>query len=208
MTENIKSSDTPRLNPLDALDNQLKASARSWKYAFFICLTILLLQSLYHTIKTDRIVGMENGKIIGEVIFDESRYRSPDIIISDLKNLISHCTSVNKNTITEDLAICLNHMEGSLAESRLSEWSEVNYVRAVSQSGCLNSEVIFDDSETKIIGLDRNSYLVNAELKAAIICDDGGSPISKDFYTRIEAKVLRRTEYHPYAIEIQDMKDI
>lgn len=206
--DDIKSKDSPRNNPMDSLDVQMTKSINGWRLAFFVTLVFLLLQNLFYSLKEQRIVGVENGKVVGEVLFDESRYRSSDIIIADIKNVVSRCSSVNKNTITEDLSVCLNHMSGSLAESRLEDYANTNYVNSVATTGCEKTSVIFDSEFTGLTQIDRNSYMAMAELKGDVMCNDYKEPIAQGFYVRTEFKILRRSETQPFAVEIQTMEDL
>jgi hypothetical protein len=148
-----------------------------------------------------------NGKVVGQVIFDEARIRSNENIVIDVKSWVQHCSSINKHTVLEDLTICLQHMEAGLSEERLSFWEEQNYVSRIKNTGCSKTQIEFDDEQTIIV---RDALQLAAQVKVAgsVICiQSNGDPLGQDFIWTVDAQLIPRDTNFPLGISVIDYKD-
>lgn len=208
MSDDINKQDKPRTNVNDDLVASVRRGGRAGWIAFFITLGFLLIQNLIFSLKPPEVMASENGKVIGQVIFDEARIRSGNKVLADFKNWVVNCVSVNKVTIMEDTSQCLVHMEEELSEARVDELIAEKYVVRIEKTGCVKVDYVFDPKVTRLIDHDRAGYDAVAELKGSVICKNSGNPISQDFYIKASARLVDRSVGRPLALSVYDMEDM
>ncbi len=209
MIKDISLKDKPQTGPKDNLVSKLTIVNKLGWVLFFISLGFIMLQNIILTVQPLKVLAADsNGRVVGQVIFDESRYRSSDEILADHKKWFVNCVSLNKVTVYEDMSVCLKHMSEKLSEARLEELISTNYVGRVEQQGCVKTDYKFNSEHSKIKRRDRLGADVEIEMKGELICNDTSPPSRQDFYVAVESKLLPRTESHPLAIEVYNLEDV
>ncbi len=184
-----------------------RLSAVGW-VLFFITFFALIVQSLFLTIKDKELVATENGTVIGQVVFDESRVRSDDQVMADIKQLISHCTTVSRIRVWEDLSICLNHLDKPLADQRVLEYEQSSYAINIEKFGCKNTDINFDNANTTL-SRKRLDYMAGAVVAGEIQClDNPKQPTTQAFKIGMNVKLTARTDKSPLAIKVLEMWDV
>lgn len=206
MTDDLNTA-TPPDPQKDIVAKAARFGAFGW-LAFFVTLGVLLVQNIVITLAPKSVLATTNGVVVGQVIFDEARIRSEDQILVDLKTWVQHCTSVNKNTIYEDLSICVNHMDGELADTRLSQYAESNYAVNIANIGCDRTLIKFDDEKTQTVR-DSLGYAVESQVAGEVICQQpDGAPVSQEFDVHVTAKLVPRNTNYPLGINVTSYEDI
>jgi len=206
MTEDLNTA-TPNDVQSDLVNKASKMAIFGW-IAFFITLFALIIQNLIIMLKPAQVLATEDGTVVGQVIFDEARIRPEDMILADLKTWVQNCTSVNKNTIYEDLSVCLNHMVPELAESRMTEFEETNYVVNVANIGCERTSIAFDDEQIWI-KKDELGYGVEAQIVGEVICpQSSGTTPSQEFNIRLAGKLTPRNTTYPLGFNVTVYEDV
>lgn len=190
----------------DLIAKAARFGAFGW-VAFFIVLTVLVLQNIYWQIRPQPTLATVNGEVVGQVVFDEARTRSNDQIIGDLKLWARSCTTANKNTVYEDLANCLNHMDKTLAETKLAEYEKTNYAPSIQAYGCDNTNTQFNDKEI-VLTREPLGLAVHASISGDVQCVvPGKEPITQAFAIELEAMLIARTSMAPLAIKVTNFWD-
>lgn len=208
MPEDMNLATRTKVSPHD--DLVYKASrfgAAGWCLAG-ILLLILIVENLYLALAPKPVLATQDGVVVGQVVFDETRVRSDDQILADLKVWTAKCTSANKLSIYEDLSVCLNHMAPDLANARLSEYEDTQYVVKIEKFGCQNTDVRFHD---QAINLQREplDHLAEAVISGEVICKDPGQkPASQSFKFGLIAELVPRTSNKPLAINVIEQWDV
>ncbi len=175
---------------------------------FFLTLCLFLVQSFILALKPQQVFAVDDqGRYVGQVLFDEYKYRSEGTIMSDLKTWVINCVSVNKNTVYDDTSICLNHMENELAELRLNSLLATDFVRVVSERGCNKVDYSFDDNQT-FVKYDRKSNYFESEIKGNVLCNDVIPAEKQGFYVTVKGQLTDRTTNKPIAIIVDEYTDI
>ncbi|MCG8313818.1 MAG: hypothetical protein MI976_11425 [Pseudomonadales bacterium] len=208
MSDDLKLKHKTELSTTD--DLVIKAArfgAFGWLVAL-VLLFVLITQNLVIALAGKQVLATHNGKVVGQVVFDEARLRPDDEVLADLKKWVSKCTSVNKVSIYEDLAICLNHMAPELAEKRLADYESNLYATRIEKYGCKDTEIAFKDSDTS---LEREplDYVAEATLSGEVICKyPNQEPLGQEFKIHVIASLTERTTYNPLAIRVTNSWDI
>jgi hypothetical protein len=198
-----------KININDSFVAQAQRQGRLGWVAFTIVLVVLMLQNLFYALKPKDVwAANENGDVVGQVVFDESRYRSNDDVISDFKSWVVNCVSVNKLTIINDESICLTHMNSELSEKRYTEMLSNAWIEKVIINGCNKTDYKFNDEKTILVERNRAGYQAEMNLSGTVICSDSGTPISQDFYINAHARLKPRNSNKPLAIEVYEMEDL
>lgn len=176
--------------------------------AFFLLLIVFVAQNVIWQLKAKEVWAAENGVIVGQVVFDETKSRSNDRVIGDLKEWVAACTTVNKIKVWEDLAICLGHMSADLADIKILEYEKTSYAANIEAYGCDRTTINFDH---KKIDFKREPLTewINARMVGTVVCEDGSNkPPSQDFDMQIKAQLVRRTTSNTLAIKVTEYRDI
>jgi len=191
----------------DLIAKASRFGAFGW-IAFFITLFVLVTQNTIYMLMPKQVLASENGKIIGQVLFDEAKVRPVEAITADLKNWVLRCTSVNKITIYEDIAICLNHMEPELAELKMVLYEESLYLQKITQFGCERTSITFDDSITSITR-DTFGYSAVGRVAGEVTCfPTNDKPNSQSFDIQADMSLIKRTTNTPLALKVTDFRDV
>lgn len=199
---NIKKPDS---KTEDLVTKASRFGAFGW-LAFFITLAILIIQNIIYALSPAPMYATSDGKVVGQVMFDEAYIRSSDDIQIDLQTFVQHCTSVSKINIWNDLAICNNHMDEALAEFYYNQYKENKYPAKIEKLGCERTSIEFND-DTVIERDEANKIIVNAVMSGNIICNDGKKPKSQAFKSKIRAMLTLRNENKPLGIEVSEYED-
>lgn len=189
----------------DLISKAQRFGAFGW-LAFIVTLVILLTQNLVYSLKPVPMYAVENGKVIGQVLFDEAKIRSISDIQKDLKTFIQNCTSVNKHTIYEDLSICINHMNEQLASTYLTQYEETNYPAKIENLGCEVTSIEFDENKTNIQRTSDNT--ASGIISGDVICSINGKPQKQAFKSKVNAILTLRNSDRPLGIEVTKFEDI
>ena len=206
----LKAKNNENLN--DNLVNELaKRSLFGWFVALIMFIS-LVASILYFTLKPIPLLGVDiNGQVVGQVVFDEAKYRSKSTVLADVKKLVIKCLSISKATIYEDTEDCLAHFEPYYAELRVNRLLEDQSLNKIQLYGCINTEFNFDEDFTEVVKLTRKDETFKAHAKGAIFCLDEGvskNNQSQNFYVELDGILFPRTTDKPYAIEINILKDL
>jgi hypothetical protein len=195
-------------SPLTSFTEKLsKINLIGW-VLFFITLCLFLVQSFVVALKPLQVLGVDKqGRYVGQVLFDEHKYRSEGAIMSDLKTWVMNCVSVNKNTIYDDTSICLNHMEQELSEMRLQSLLATDFVRVVSERGCNKVDYNFNP-EKSFVKYNRDENYFKSEIKGSVICNDAVPAETQEFFVTVNGKLTDRTTNKPIAIIVNEYMDI
>lgn len=208
MSEDIKLKHKPELSASD--DLVIKAArfgAFGWVVAA-ILLLVLIVQNLIIGLSEKPVLATHDGKVVGQVVFDEARLRSDDQVLADLKKWVAKCTTVNKLSVYEDLAICLNHMDPKLAEQRLADYEQNLYATRIEKYGCKDTEIVFSDEETQLTRKPLD-YLAEATLAGEVQCKTPNQePVGQEFKINVVASLTERTTYNPLAIRVNNTWDV
>ena len=208
MSDEINAIDSGLINTHDDLVKKTQRFGYiGWFFALLFGLA-LVVQSLVISLKPVQAVGVVDGVVIGQVVFDEPLLRDMDTITADLKIWLARCISVNKLTIYEDLSVCLNHMTKELGESTLAEYEDKQYAPYVESHGCENTSTSFDPVFSKVVKHENNPTVVIAKLGGDIVCNDGKKRPSQDFQIAIVANLKNKTKTNPLGIEIEKYEDL
>ncbi len=198
-------------NPEDIHNDLVVKAARFGAFgwlAFFIVLVILVLQNIIYALKPINVLASENGVVVGQVEFNEPRIRHIDTITADLKIWVSRCTSINKLTIYEDLAVCLRHMDEHLSEEKLRMYDKTEYGPYVENFGCQRTEVSFD-AERQSIARDKSKYWVEAEFYGKITCNmPGAKSTHQDFSISLVAMLTGKSTTNILGFKVSEFRDI
>lgn len=206
MSDDMNLADRPASPTDDLINKASRFSAFGW-IAFFITLMALILQNLIYQLKPNPVLATVNGEVVGQVIFDEARTRATDRILSDIKQWVQACTTANKNTVYEDLSICLNHMDKDLANAKLAEYEKSNYAPSIASFGCERTNTVFQDAATSI-KRDPLSLAAFVSIEGEVQCiESGKSPLAQAFAIEIQAELVGRTTNAPLAIRVTDFWD-
>ena len=197
------------ININDSFVAQAQRQGRMGWIAFAVVLILLVMQTLFYALKAKDVWAADSdGNVVGQVVFDESRYRSNDDVISDFKSWVVNCVSVNKLTIINDESVCLTHMNNDLSEKRYTEMLANSWIEKVLINGCNKTDYKFNDAKTVLVDRNRKGYQAEMNLSGTVICSDSGTPITQDFYINAHARLKPRTEKNPLAIEVYEMEDL
>ena len=198
-----------KTNINDSFVVQAQRQGRMGWFAFTIVLLILMLQNLFYALKPKDVWAADkSGNVIGQVVFDESRYRSNDDVISDIKSWVVNCYSVNKITIINDESVCLTHLNDTLSEDRYKTMLSNQWIEKVLVNGCNKTDYRFNDIKTVLNHRNYAGYQAEMTLSGTVICSDSGTPVTQDFYVNVHARLKPRTENEPLAIEVYQMDDL
>jgi hypothetical protein len=174
--------------------------------AFFIVLIILIIQNMFYALKPEKVMATENGIVIGQVAFNETRYRSDDDVLTDLRHWVAQCVSINKISIYEDLAGCLRHMEETLADTKLQAYEKLNYASHIENYGCEKTSTEFDMEKTV---LRKEQDVISADIFGDVICNiPGEKPRSQSFAATIEGVLVPKTTNKPLGLNITAYGDL
>jgi hypothetical protein len=190
----------------DLVTKAARFGAFGW-IAFFITLAALVVQNLFLLVRPNPVLASVNGEVVGQVVFDEARVRSNDQILGDLKMWVKGCTTANKNTVYEDLTVCLNHMDKALADTKVEEYQKNNYAPSVKEYGCDNTNTVFDDKKIQL-QRDALGLAVKASIEGEVQCViPGKQPLIQTFAIEVEADLVGRTTTSPLAIKVRNYWD-
>lgn len=209
VTEDLNAvANVPGALKADLVDRAARFGAAGW-IAFAFTATALIVQNVVMAIMPDPVMAAENGKVIGQVIFDEAKIRANDEILGDVKSWVARCTSVNKLSIYEDLAICLNHMDQDLSEARLKDYEKRNYAVAIEKFGCERPSVDFDNTKTTVKRKTDLPYEINATVAGNVLCAvPGDKAASQAFVVELSARLTDKTTALPLGFQVSTFKDV
>ena len=206
MSEPMNVEKAPGLIKTDLITRQGRVAALGW-VAFFIVLLVLVVQTLFIALRPKEVLASVDGKVVGQVVFDEARIRDNDAILADVKKWVERCSSLNKITIYEDLAVCLNHMDADLANERVTSYQKNNYASTIAKIGCTRTDIEFDTSTT--LERDNLGYQIVAVVEGRNICIiPGQKPKSQAFKQQIFAKLVNRDTNRPLGLIVSKFADI
>lgn len=204
--EEINSTTKPQPHAFeDLVSKAARFGAMGW-IAFIFTLIVLLLQNMFYALKPEKVMATENGTVIGQVAFNETRYRLNDDVLADLKIWSAKCVSMNKISIYEDLATCLMHMDKTLADEKVKAYEKLNYAPSIENFGCENTSVDFDMEKTV---LNKEQDIISAEIYGDVICTVPGEKAkSQSFAVKIDGVLVPKTTNVPLGVKITSYGDI
>jgi hypothetical protein len=189
----------------DLVTKAARFGAMGW-VAFLITLLTLIAQNMFYALKPEKVMAAENGTVIGQVTFNETRYRTNDDVIADLKHWTAKCVSMNKISIYEDLSGCVMHMDKPLADAKVTAYEKMNYAPTIEAYGCEKTSTEFDMKKTV---LTKKEDAITAEIYGDVICNTPGEkPKSQAFAAKVEGVLLPKTTNRPLGIKITSYGDI
>src|SRR5690554_117223 len=192
----------------DLMLSYRNASILGWAVAL-IELAVIVGLVVFIALRPAPLMGVdENGYVVGQVIFDEPRLRSGEEVLADMKNFVRRCMTTSKQTVWEDIAVCINHLEPELAESRMQVYEESGELLKIEAYGCDRVEFNFDAANTGLTKHDRGDYLAEDLLTGTVACNDKKNPDFKDFKVKLTAILTPRTDKKPLGIEVYSYEDI
>lgn len=208
MSDDLNLSERPETLRWDLITSYKRVSFLGW-FLFIVTLLLLILQTAYYSIKVHPVMASENGKVIGQVIFDEPRLRMPSEILSDMRNVVRKCSSADKENIWDDMAVCFSHMNPKLAEASMSMYEQSGELLTIESYGCQDVEHDFDPEETKIKNHNPNDYLVEAVIAGTVSCnDDPENVLSDSFKVVITSVLVPKNTARSYGLEIIKYENI
>ncbi len=91
-------------------------------YGFALVLLLLLALNNWYLTVDDKLLAVENGRIVGTINYNDTQVRSYKEIRSDLKNFLRNFYSVNSITIADDRTVALENMCDDLSTRYLNMW--------------------------------------------------------------------------------------
>lgn len=192
----------------DLMKTYKQAALGGWVVSF-ILLAVVIGLSVYIAVKPAPLAGIdENGFVVGQVVFDEARLRSSEAVLADMKNLLRRCLTTSKQTVWEDVSICINHLEPKMAAARLAAYEESGEILRIDAYGCDRVEFSFDNKETGLTKHNRGDYIAEGQLSGTVACNDSKNPDYKDFKVKVTAFLKPRTAKLPLGLEVYSYEDI
>ena len=209
MTESINSQTPP---PQKYTDDLMIKSARFGAYgwvAFIITFIFFMTYVLIDKLTPQPVAAVENGKIVGTVIYGSANSRPRDIIMSDAKDWIETCLSLDKHNIFENMGLCLNHRTLEDAERMYDEYQSINYLGQIQENGCSRVEFFFDDKKQQYYH-DRDQSRIDLIVGGTMLCFISGQkePTQRDFSNSLTAVLLPKTKTAPFGFEVLEFNDI
>jgi len=195
-----------------AREDLVTKAARFGAFGWIVALVLLLAlitQSIIVSLTPQQTLATKGGIVVGQVVWDEARIRSNEDIVIDLKTWVQHCTSVNKHTVFEDLAICLNHMTSDLSKKRIKEYGDSNYATNISNIGCDKTILKFNNNVTTVKRDSALDYAIEGRVAGEIICPlPKGGQESQAFDIRLIAQLTERNTTYPLGMTVIKFEDI
>lgn len=174
-----------------------------------ILLAVVIGLSIFIAVKPTPLAGIDDdGFVVGQVIFDEPRLRSREEVLADMKNLIRRCLTTSKQTVWEDVSVCINHLQDDIAEQRMAAYEESGELLEIDAYGCDRVEFSFDTKDTGIISHKRHDYMAEGQLAGTVACNDSKNPDFLDFKVNLSVLLKPRTDNLPFGIEVYSYEDI
>lgn len=166
--------------------------------------------SLYIALNPAPLKGVdEYGRVVGQVIFDEPRIRGADEILGDMKNLVRRCLTTSKQTVWEDISICLSHMNQTIQDSLMENYEQTGDLLRIEAYGCDRVDFNFIESETGLIELKRGDYFAEGLFSGSVSClDNAARPGTQDFKMRVAVILRPKTENRPLGLEVIQYDEI
>lgn len=188
-------------------DDLVKKAQRFGLFGYFLAFLFalaLVVQNLVYSLLPKEVWASEDGKVIGQVVFDEPMLRSSDVVLGDFKDWAGYCTTVKKGRVFEDLAVCVNHMNTDLANRQIEEYEKTQYGAWVETYGCEKTQVTFDDRT--VIERSENRIDVVAKIYGQQLCTD--TEKAQDFAIYVKAELTHKTLASPLGFEVIEWSDI
>ncbi len=188
-------------------DDLAKKAQRFGLFGYFLAALFaiaFIVQGLIYSILPKEVFASENGKVIGQVAFDEPILRSTDVVLGDFKDWAGYCTSVKQGRIFEDLAVCVNHMNSDLADEQIAEYEATKYGEWVETFGCERTKIEFDDRT--IIEREENRVDVTVQIFGKQICVD--TDRFQEFALYVKAELTHKTVATPLGFQVVEWSDI
>lgn len=203
----LNSKDEQDLNLNYDLMKSLRNSRNFAWIVAIISIALLVVQGIFYALKPAQVIGVdENGNFVGTVVFGETKLRDEKDVMSDVKNVVLRCLSNSKETIWDDAAICLGHLEDELSDVWLASWEESEALIAIENSGCIRSEYEFNDVED----FERDGEFFQGVWSGTVSCNDSAdvSSIKPDYFkVKITGKIIPKVEGNRFGIKIYEYDD-
>lgn len=192
----------------DLMKTYRQSALMGWIVSFILLVVVIGL-SIFIAVRPTPLSGIdENGFVVGQVIFDEPRLRSSEEVLADMKNLIRRCLTTSKQTVWEDIAVCINHLQPDIADKRMKAYEESGELLQIDAYGCDRVEFTFDTKGTGIIKHERHDYMAEGQLSGTVACNDSKNPDFLDFKVNLSVLLRPRTDKLPFGIEVYSYEDI
>lgn len=192
----------------DLMDAYRRSSFIGWVVAAFFALTTTGL-SVFIAVRPAPLKGVDqNGKVVGTVIFDEPRLRSSNEILSDMKNLVRRCLSTSKQTVWDDISVCMNHLSPDLQGAMMDEFEASGELVKIANAGCDRVSFSYSDKDTGLTKHDRGDYFVEGIMTGSIVCNDRPGDAGVQFKLKVSATLIDKTESKPFGLEVVQYEDI
>lgn len=192
----------------DLMQTYKRAALLGWVVSLVLLIAVIAL-IVFIALRPAPLAGVdENGFVVGQVVFDEPRLRSGEEILADMKNFVRRCMTTNKQTVWEDMAVCVNHLEPTLAEKRISVYEETGELLKIEAYGCERVEFSFDTKGTGLTRHDRGDYIAEGLLTGSVACNDTKNPQFKEFKVKLTALLTPKTDKKPLGLQVYSYEDI
>lgn len=192
----------------DLMKTYRNAALLGWIVAG-ILLVVALGLAIFIALKPAPLAGIDkNGFVVGQVVFDEPRLRDSNSVLADMKNFVRRCLTSSKQTVWEDITICMNHLERDLADKRMEAFEQSGELLRIASYGCDRVEFNFNSAKTGITKHERMDYMAEGLLEGSAACNDSSNAEFRQFKVKITALLVPKTESEPLGIKVINYEDL
>jgi len=191
----------------DLLKSLRRTAWIGWSVAAILFIVVLVLVGVL-VLRPTPLMGVdENGNVVGQVVFDEPRLRSPAQILSDMKGLARRCMTVSKISVWDDMEVCLNHVSEDIRNVMLETYEATGYLTRIEEFGCERVDFAFDDKKTGLTVHNRSDYYVEGVFEANVTCMDMGGSQPESMRLSLKAVLVPKTTLNPLGIKVIEYAD-
>lgn len=192
----------------DLMKTYRNAALLGWIVAAVLFVVSIAL-AIFIALKPAPLAGIDkDGFVVGQVVFDEPRLRDSNAVLADMKNFVRRCLTSSKQTVWEDITICMNHLESDLADKRMEAFEESGELLRIESYGCDRVEFNFDAAKTGITKHERMDYMAEGLLEGTAACNDSGNADFRKFKIKLTALLVPKTENVQLGIKVYDYEDL
>lgn len=191
----------------DLLSSLRRTALVGWIVAGILFVVVLILVGVL-VLRPTPLMGVdENGNVLGQVVFDEPRLRSPAQILSDMKGLARRCMTVSKISVWDDMEVCLNHVSEDIRNVMLETYEATGYLTRIEEFGCERVDFAFDDKKTGLTVHNRSDYYVEGVFEANVTCMDMGGSQPESMRLSLKAVLVPKTTLNPLGVKVIEYAD-
>lgn len=170
---------------------------------FFIMLVAFILQGFLNSLSTP-VMATENGRIIGEVVYNEPYIRDRMQIQRAVKVWTESYLVSNASTLDEDMSIALSHTCPDLQTQLIKEWEATDHYYQV-KSQQLRTKVFWAQEEP-IQLLKVRDFDYEAKIRGEVLNLDTNT--SARFDLRVVFRLVKRSLSNSLGIEVCGARDL